>query len=401
MNTYRRFSTLHQLAAGVCAFTAVIVVLDSGGIYRWAERLDVGPERSIALPVATALHHRLARLGLEREREDALVELARLRWSDDPEALAAARGVIPRGVTSSTADSGTAKTSEKEIDSSLPAADDDPPIVPVRPTPLHPLTGAPPLFTPLPEIDGVAIGKIRTVALAGDSMMAVGLSATILREAPHYKDLDFYRAFKSGTGLARPEVFDWQREYPAMLSSGGVNMAKPDFILVAIGANDGQGFVEGGITYPFGTPGWQAIYQRRVEAYLDMLTADGATVVWLGLPPMKSTDYDQRIALINRIDATVVKSSPHAIWFSTAGLVGDSDGRFRDFGEVDGKTTRLRQGDGIHLSDDGAVLVVEKLLPWLAAQEPAPTPVASTSVSPVTTSTSSANRLAAVSDARK
>ena len=368
MNSYRRFSNLHQLTAGLCAFAIVTVVLDSGGIYRWAQRLDVGAERRIALPVAAGLHRGLSRLGLEQEREDALVELARLRWSDDPEALAAARGVTPRVATA------PSKTADAEVASSKDAAisaDTTPPVVAVRATPLHPLEDAPPLFTLLPQIDAVPAGKTRTIALAGDSMMAVGLSSTILREAPHYKDLDFLKLFKSGTGLARPEVFDWQREYPAMLDG-----AKPDFILVAIGANDGQGFVEDGIIYPFGTAGWQAIYQRRVEAYLEMLTAEGGTVIWVGLPPMKSPDYDQRIALINRIDATVVKSSPHAIWFSTAGIIGDEGGHFRDFGEVNGKATRLRQGDGIHLSDDGAVLVADKLLPWLAVQQAAPPPPA-------------------------
>jgi len=195
-------------------------------------------------------------------------------------------------------------------------------------------------------------------------MMAVGLSSTILRQAPHYKALSFVHAFKSGTGLARPEVFNWQLEYPAMLKD-----AQPDFVLVAIGANDGQGFVEDGVTYPFGSEGWKRIYQRRVQAYLDMLSANGATVVWLGLPPMKSDIYDARIALINRIDYSVVSASPHGIWVGTAGVVGDADGRFRDFGEIDGHTTRLRQGDGIHLSDDGATLITTKLLPWLAAQQ--------------------------------
>jgi len=206
-------------------------------------------------------------------------------------------------------------------------------------------------------------GTKRTVALAGDSMMAVGLSSTILRQAPQYKDLVLLKAFKSGTGLARPEVFDWQTEYPAMLAG-----AKPDVVLVAIGANDGQGFVDGGVTYPFGTTGWQAIYKARVQAYLNLLEADGATVVWLGLPPMKNESYDARTALVNRIDYAVVSASPHAIWFSTTGLYADASGKFLDFGPVRGVPARLRQEDGIHISDAGGVLVADALLPWLSGK---------------------------------
>ena len=362
MRSYHHFSKLSQLAASVGAFVLVALLLESGGIYDWAGRLDLGPERTVALPVATALHRVLAPLRIERGRQHALVELARVGWSDDPAALAEANelprlakpmtstAVVATGTTG-TAPAHTAAGTKPATATTI-----------TRPVPLR--TDAAPRLCILPTIPAIAASGTRTVALAGDSMMAVGLSSTILRQAPHYKALSFVHAFKSGTGLARPEVFNWQLEYPAMLKD-----AQPDFVLVAIGANDGQGFVEDGVTYPFGSEGWKQIYQRRVQAYLDMLTAKGATVVWLGLPPMKSDSYDARIALINRIDYSVVSASPHAIWVGTAGVVGDADGRFRDFGEIDGHTTRLRQGDGIHLSDDGATLITTKLLPWLAAQQ--------------------------------
>jgi hypothetical protein len=346
------------MSVGLLAFAAVLVVLDSGGIYSWASRLELGPKRTFALPVAGVLHRGLARLGLEQEREDALVGLARVHWSDDPARMAQAAELAeaertpigpppmpapPEMSLGSDAAHAAVRVKQQEL--------------------IRVMEGAPPLVSKLPEIEGVGAGKMRSVALAGDSMMAVGLSPAMLRAAPKYGDLEMLKLFKSGTGLARPEVFDWQQEYPAMLAQ-----ARPEFVIVAMGANDAQGFVENGVVYPFGSAGWQAIYQRRVQAYLEMLEADGATVVWLGLPPMRSEEYDAHVALINRIDATVVNASPHAIWFSTAGVVGDQAGKFRDFGEVAGRTARLRQGDGIHLSDDGATLVADKLLPWLAAQ---------------------------------
>jgi hypothetical protein len=363
MRSYRHFSKLSQLAASVGAFVVVALLLESGGIYDWAGRLDLGPERTVALPVATALHRGLAPLGIERGRQHALVELARAGWSDDPAALAEANE-LPRLAKPMTPTAvvamGTTGTAPLHTATGAKPATASTTIT--RPVPLR--ADAAPGLSILPSIPAIAASGTRTVALAGDSMMAVGLSSTILRQAPHYKALSFVHAFKSGTGLARPEVFNWQLEYPAMLKD-----AQPDFVLVAIGANDGQGFVEDGVTYPFGSEGWKRIYQRRVQAYLDMLSAKGATVVWLGLPPMKSDIYDARIALINRIDYSVVSASPHGIWVGTAGVVGDADGRFRDFGEIDGHTTRLRQGDGIHLSDDGATLITTKLLPWLAAQQ--------------------------------
>ena len=366
MKAYKRYSTVRQMAGSVAMFAALALLLESGGLYQWAQRLDLGPERTVAVPLVTVLHRGLGWMPLERWRRDELAKLARAGWSDDPEALAEERvskpgalgGALYGGQTPGPSDSVAAST-----------VDDAPAVKAVPPTamlPLKPMAGDPPLLSVLPPIPSVAPGRTRTVVLTGDSMMAVGLSSAILRESAKYKDLTIVRSFKSGTGLARPEVYDWRTEYPAMLGD-----TKPDVVVVAIGANDGQGFVEGGVTYPFGTAEWKAIYQRRVQEFLEILEADGAKVVWVGLPPMKSDAYSERIALVNRIDYAVVKSSPQAIWFSSAGLVGDASGHFQDFGQVRGATARLRQPDGIHLSDDGAVLLTAKLLPWLAKQEAA------------------------------
>ena len=197
--------------------------------------------------------------------------------------------------------------------------------------PLTPMAGDPPLVSELPRIPKVAAGKTRTVALVGDSMMAVGLSSALLREAPKYPDLALVKAFKSGTGLARPEVYDWQTEYPEMLRAALPSGAKPETAVVAIGANDGQGFVEDGVTYAFGTREWREMYQRRVEAFLAMLESGGTRVVWVELPPMKNGTYDARIALVNKIDYAVVSASPNAVWFSTAGVVGDAQGAVPGF----------------------------------------------------------------------
>jgi hypothetical protein len=365
MRGYRRFSTVGQMAGSVGVFVALVLLLESGGLVDWAQRLELGPERSVALPVVTVLHRGVARFGMEHARQRILTALARVGWSDDAAAVEDAAAVAqlkPAAIAAPVgAGSAAASTTAKPHDANADVPE------PTTRRPLPPMQGAPPLLSVLPPFPAVPAGGTRTVALAGDSMMAVGLSSTILRQAPKYKDLTLLKAFKSGTGLARPEVFNWQTEYPAMLHG-----ARPDVVVVAIGANDGQGFVSEGVTYPFGSEGWKEIYQRRVEAFLEMLEADGASVVWVGLPPMKSDAYDARIALVNRIDYAVVSASPKAIWFSSAGLVGDAQGRFQDFGEVHGATTRLRQADGIHLTDDGATLLVARLLPWLAAQESAP-----------------------------
>jgi hypothetical protein len=210
-------------------------------------------------------------------------------------------------------------------------------------------------------------GKPRVVALAGDSMMAVGLSATLLRQAAGNKNLRMVKVFRSGTGLARPEVFDWMDEYPAMLGA-----EKPDVVIVAIGANDGQGFVVDGKVMPYGSADWRKVYQERLAGYLAMVGAGGARVVWVGLPPMRLPIYDEKIAAINRIAYTVVSQSPQATWWNPVSYVGDPAGKFREFADLgNGKTMRLRAADGIHLSDEGAGLLTAVLMKWLDPPPPA------------------------------
>ena len=192
-------------------------------------------------------------------------------------------------------------------------------------------------------------------------MMAVGLSSVLLRDSAQNKNLQMVKAFRSGTGLARPDVFDWMSEYPAMIGD-----SRPDTVIVAIGANDGQNFLDGDKPLKFGSDAWIAVYQQRVQTFLAMLTANGAHVVWIGLPPMKASEFNSRIELINRIDLSVVSANSNAVWWNPAPYIGDKDGQYQEFAEqANGKVQRLRTPDGIHMSIEGADLLSPPLLRWL------------------------------------
>ena len=200
-------------------------------------------------------------------------------------------------------------------------------------------------------------------------MMAVGLSNILLRETAGNENLRVVKAFRSGTGLARPDVFNWMEEYPAMIGD-----EKPDAIIVAIGANDGQGFVEDGKVLAFGSDAWLKVYAQRTTEFLNLLTQDGARVVWVGLPPMKSSAYNDRTAEINRVAFAVVSQNPQATWWNPQPFIGDEVGGFREIETApDGRSTRIRAADGIHLSDDGAALLSPRLLEWLNVPRPVQT----------------------------
>jgi uncharacterized protein len=351
-----RFNSLAQLAAVMAGFVVVILLLESEALLTWADRLDVGTARVYAVAVATVLHKSLQPFGIEQVRRDSLTDLDRLGWTDDPARLLAAREKFSAGAAlPATACLATTRA---------------PNPVTLKPALTHtanlpPLKNLPEL-TPLAPLPPAAQCKPRVVALVGDSMMAVGLSDVLLRQTAGNQNLHVIKAFRSGTGLARPDVFDWTQEYPAM-----VGAEKPDAIIVAIGANDGQGFVEDGKTLAYGSDAWVKTYQQRIGDFLDLLTQNGAHVVWVGLPPMKSGAYNNHVAQLNQIAYSVVSQNPQATWWNPQPYIGDENGGFREFLTApDGRTTRIRSADGIHLSDEGAALLAPSLLQWI---NPAPT----------------------------
>jgi uncharacterized protein len=329
------------MAAIIAGFVSVILFVESGVLATWAERLDMGPMRTAAVR-ATSEWRRIARpTGIERLRETAIADLQKVGWSND--AISVASNTItnkPALPPALTEKPGRKATLKQPLAATVPKV-----------STLVPLPATPP-------------GQPRIIALVGDSMMTVGISAVFLRETANRKDLQIIKMFHSGTGLARPEVYNWMTQYPAMLQSN-----HPNVVMVAIGANDAQGFVENGEVLKFGTDKWIEVYRQRLSDFLDLLTAEGARVVWGSLPPMKHEGYDQKIKVINRIAYTEISARPQVSWFNSTSFIGDVAGNFREFlPTANGNIIRIRASDGIHLSDKGAVLLTSELMRWIDAQ---------------------------------
>jgi len=85
---------IRQLFLLLTGFVVVIALLESDGLASWANHLDIGPLRTVAVPATVALEKTLAPLGIANLRGDTLLNLARVGWSDDP-ALLAAAGPLP------------------------------------------------------------------------------------------------------------------------------------------------------------------------------------------------------------------------------------------------------------------------------------------------------------------
>ncbi|MGC8530941.1 MAG: DUF459 domain-containing protein [Acidiphilium sp.] len=372
-------ATRREVMAGMIGFLVVIMLLDSGGLAQWARRLEIGPLRRVAVPVTTTINQTLRPLGIDPLRHVLLADLARLHWTRDRAAqLAASQPIAPPTPAAACAPSiaaqSMATTPPKTpivIASARPPstaiASSTAKLAPTPAPPLSPILRNLPLHTSLPPLAPLPPGvHRRTIALVGDSMMAVGLSDMVLRQTANDPALRIIRAFRSGTGLARPDVFNWMTEYPAMIGKH-----HPNLIIVAIGANDAQGYVDHtGKVLAYGTPAWIASYRARLTKFLALLQASSQQVLWIGLPPMQQPGYAARMRELNRITATVVAADPHAVWWNPAALIGTQSGQFRALGPANddkgAPIVHLRQPDGIHLTDDGAGLLTAQIIPWFA-----------------------------------
>lgn len=383
-----------SLAWLLASFVVVGVLLEAGGLATWAERLDIGLLRSLAQPTTAALSEHLRTLGIGELRPHVLAGLARLQRDEPP---AAAPKLVAEVQAPAHCD--TTVVRDNALVSNLltlgrPTV--QPPLLTAWPTPaasktpgqrdgaavttsLSAIAANLPAAATLDALPAVPPGQTRTVALVGDSMMAVGLSDNLLRGIARHKELRAVRAFRAGTGLSRPDTFDWMQQYPQMLGEN-----KPDAIIVAIGANDGQSFVQDGKVLEFGSDAWVAAYRDRLNHFVDLLTKDGAQVIWIGLPPMRIAKYDARMNLINRLAYDTVSQREHVTWWNAGTLIADPQGQFREYAQrPDGSSVRLRAGDGIHLSEDGAGLLAPPLLAWLDPPTRAPAAAAPAAIAEV------------------
>lgn len=145
----------------------------------------------------------------------------------------------------------------------------------------------------------------------------------------------------------------------------GMAAVSPDLVLFHSSWETADRIVGGG-TVRFGTPEWDSLVVAELGEAVARLSADGARVAFLTVPPPVDADQPprlppdpERLARYNRLAAKV----PGLLVVDLASLV--CGGPVATCAEVvDG--VRLRPEDGIHYGDAGAAWVAERLADELA-----------------------------------
>jgi uncharacterized protein len=159
------------------------------------------------------------------------------------------------------------------------------------------------------------------------------------------------------TGLTRPDYFNWPAEM-------GVDLRRyhPELVIICIGANDAQNDIVNGQVLVYGTQAWDNMYSSRVGAFISEATSTGAHVLWVGMPPMASSQLNAQMQHIDYLYRTQVSRHVGATYLSSVPALGGPGGSYAAFKTVDGSSEEIRTDDGIHLQPAGAQLLAEAVI---------------------------------------
>lgn len=159
------------------------------------------------------------------------------------------------------------------------------------------------------------------------------------------------------SGLTRPDYLDWHAR-----ATDALERHDPEVVLFLVGANDSQPLVHDGITHQPRTDGFAEVYATRTDALMRLLADDGRQVVWVGLPVMRSPDFDQRMQHLDQVHAASAARVARVDHVATRRLFSDADGAYAaSLADSDGVVRIMRGADGVHLSTHGATRLASHL----------------------------------------
>jgi hypothetical protein len=192
------------------------------------------------------------------------------------------------------------------------------------------------------------------VFLAGDSFLQdVATGVTRLMEEDGRFEVE--TESKPATGLSRPDAVDWPLHLRETMPEN------TEIVVLSFGGNDAQDMLDGRRVIKVGTPEWAEEYQHRIGQILDVATAGGRTVLWLGVPASNPANIENARPVMNAAAQEEIKRRPAALYIETTNALS-RDGNFTTTLRIDGEDKRVRRPDGFHVTITGANLVAQLVL---------------------------------------
>lgn len=206
-----------------------------------------------------------------------------------------------------------------------------------------------------------ASGTHKGVLIIGDSILKSGLQEhfernLILRD----HDIKIEIKSKSGTGLSRPDVFDW---------IGFIDKQKDQFekTIVLLGTNDAQNLLVDKKVIPFDSKEWKTEYSARVRTLIQKACSKSKQVYWVSSLRMRSDSFDAKMRSLHEVVRKEIKSQSSCAQYVSVFQWFTKKSKYTDTWTTDSKkngkkTIKLRVADGIHLTYWGADLFSQKII---------------------------------------
>ena len=205
---------------------------------------------------------------------------------------------------------------------------------------------------------------LRILAL-GDSLM-LDLQYGLARVLGARDDVLLTGKGALGFGFTVPH-WDWDEDVLTDYDLS-VAQARPEVIVMMIGANEFEGHVVEGEALPAGSDRWREVLVERADEAVAHWLAGGGHVYWWTTPLMR----DSRFSAVE--DLNVVWEDTMGVWapagsvLDSMEVLGDGDGRYRDeIVNEDGSIVPLRKEHGVHFLEIGADLLAKQLEEQLVA----------------------------------
>lgn len=222
-------------------------------------------------------------------------------------------------------------------------------------------TTAPPLLstpTTVAPRTATAGDPLRILAV-GDSLM-LDLQYGLERVLGRRDDVAITGRGALGFGFTVPH-WDWDED---VLTDYALSVAeaRPEVIVMMIGANEFEGYVIEGEALPPGTERWREVLAERADEAVAHWLAGGGHVYWWTTPAMR----DERFAAVAELNDvwhdTMAAWAPAGSMLDSMEVLGDEAGNYRDeIAEDDGSVVPLRKEHGVHFFEVGADLLAAQL----------------------------------------
>jgi lysophospholipase L1-like esterase len=214
--------------------------------------------------------------------------------------------------------------------------------------------------TTVPDATHPTASRPLRVLIVGDSI-GLDLGGPLQNDLAHTGVVEATLDGRESTGLTRPDYFNW----PAELQSD-MRTAQPQVVVIMMGANDPQDF-PGPPDIPFTSSKWNPAYADRVSTFMQIAGAGGATVIWVGMPPMQNGGLSAEMSDINAVDQQqAAMHKPPVDYISCWTLLGTAQGGYTPFiTNASGQVVNVRTPDGTHLTPAGGEVLSQTVINYL------------------------------------